>query len=556
MKGIRGLKIPRATPEIHFVTTLALFLPSILFRFQNHHDGYVLETAKLFRESLEQNIEYPFSQYGPLWSAILGISTYLFPEPLLLIGIRLISIICYAIAMYLSSKIFLLLTGKVFPLTPSFILVGTWYFFGPYYGWPSTFILPLVLLLSYLLCRSIYFVGPVQRNLFFVGMIVGAIQFGRAQIGIALLASVLLIGILFLGFKNTVLTLMGYATAVIGFIVFLSNFGMLENAIYDQIYFGFKFHLSSDRGASRIPFWTLGIALITILLGRVIFQIKESSRRFVRIIIWGLVNCVLGALILEILTSFELLYSFHWKLLQRAFVGIVLGLTIYCSYEGLKDLVGPKSTRTEGSLVSRRAKFALGLITLCVLTQIYPLFSSHHVWYSLIPVLLTSYLFLDSRKFLTTGTSYKFVAIQLLLFLTYFTLWQYSNFSASSQPPIKELVLTENEETNSLYKLLILTNKHIPMNSTVHNFCPDPTIFVVRDDLIPASRIFVWWEKFSQFKKYRMATNTPADYAVVCNGQDSFISTVVNPNDWKLIFNSTDEMHLRIYESIKAEGLI
>jgi hypothetical protein len=256
---------------------------------------------------------------------------------------------------------------------------------------------------------------------------------------------------------------------------------------------------------------------------------------------------------LEILTSFELLHSVHWKLLQRAFVGIVLGLTIYCSYEGIKDLVGPKLTRSEGSLLSRRAKFALGLITLCVLTQIYPLFSSHHAWYSLIPVLLTSFLFLDSKKFLTSKANYKFVAIQLLLFLTYFTLWQYSNFSASSHPPIKQIVLTDSEESKSLHKFLISTKEHIPMNSTVQNFCPDPTIFVVRDDLIPASRIFVWWEKFQQFKKYRMAAHKPADYAVVCDGQDSFISSVLNQNDWKLIFNSTDEMHIRIYESIKTE---
>lgn len=553
MMRFRGLKIRRVTPEIHFFTTLTLFLPSILFRFQNHHDGYVLETAKLFRESLSQNFEYPFSQYGPLWSAILGISTYVFPDPLLLIGIRLISIICYAIAMYLSSKIFLLLTGKDFPLTPSFILVGTWYFFGPYYGWPSTFILPLVLLLSHLLCNSIYSVGSVKRNLFFVGMIVGAIQFGRAQIGVVLLASVLLIGISFFGFKNTVLIVTGYVTTVAGFIIFLSSLGMLENAAYDQIYFGFKFHLSSDRGASRIPYWTLGIAVLTILLGRVIFQIKESSRKSVQIFIWGLVNSVLAVLILEILTSSELLYSFHWKLLQRAFVGFILGLTIYCSYEGLRNVAGFKATYSESSLLIRRATFALGLISLCVLSQIYPLFSSHHVWYSLTPILLTSYLFLESRKFLKTRTSYKFVGIQLLLFLTYFTLWQYSNFSASSQPPIKELVLTENEETKSLQGLLNSTKGLIPRKSTVQNFCPDPTIFIVRDDLIPASRIFVWWERFSQFEKYRMAAHKPADYAVVCDGQDSFVSTVVNQNDWKLIYSSTDQMHLRIYESIKAE---
>lgn len=541
------------TPATHFITTFTLLFPSIFVGFQNHHDGYVLETAKLFRESLEHNSDYPFSQYGPLWSAILGTSTYLFPEPLVLIGIRFISILCYATAMYFASKIFLLLTEKVFPLTPSFILVGTWYFFGPYHGWPSTFILPLVLLLSYLLCESIYLVGPVKRNLFFVGMIVGTIQFGRAQIGIALLACVLFIGILFLGFKNTVLTLIGYAVAVFGFILFLSSFGMLENATYDQIYFGFKFHLSSDRGATRIPYWTLGIAILTILLGRLIIQTKDNSRKSVQIIIWGLTNSVLGALILEILTHSELLSLVHWKFLQRAFVGIVLGLAIFCSYESLRDLVGFKKLHSEKSLLYRRARFGLGLISLSVLTQIYPLFSSHHVWYSLIPVLLTSYLLLDSRGFLNLKQSYKYVGIQLLLFLIYFTLWQYSNISSSSQPPIKELVLTENEETNSLRKLLISSNKYIPRNSTVQNFCQDPTIFIVRDDLIPASRIFVWWEKFSQFKEYRIAARNPADYALVCDEQYAVIFGVVNPNDWKLIFRSTDEMKIRIYESIKSK---
>ncbi len=552
-KKFNNSRLLSVTPATHFLTTFTLLFPSIFFGFQNHHDGYVLETARLFRESLEHNFDYPFSQYGPLWSAILGTSTYLFPEPLVLIGIRVISILCYATAMYFASKIFLLLTNKAFPLTPSFILVGTWYFFGPYHGWPSTFILPLVLLLSYLLCKSIYLVGPIKRNLFFVGIIVGIIQFGRAQIGIALLACLLLLGILFLGLKNTVLTLAGYAVAVLGFILTLLSFGMLEYAAYDQIYFGFKFHLSSDRGATRIPYWTLFIALITILSERVFLQTKRSYEKFWQIIILSLINSVLIVLILEILIPSDFFSSAHWKFLQRAFVGTVLGIAIYYSYESLRDLIRFKKIHGEESLLYYRARVGLGLISLSVLTQVYPLFSSHHVWYSLIPVLLTSYLVLDSRGFLNIKQSYKYFGIQLLLCLMYFTLWHYSNISSSSQPPIRELVLMDNEGTNSLRKLLSLTDKYIPKNSTIQNFCQDPTIFIVRNDLIPASRIFVWWEKFSQFEEYRTAARNPAEYALVCDEQHVVISDVVNPNDWKLIFRSTDEMKIAVYKSIKTK---
>jgi hypothetical protein len=63
----------------------------------------------------------------------------------------------------------------------------------------------------------------------------------------------------------------------------------------------------------------------------------------------------------------------------------------------------------------------------------------------------------------------------------------------------------------------------------------------------------VWWEKFSQFKEYRIAARNPADYALVCDEQYAVIFGVVNPNDWKLIFRSTDEMKIRIYESIKSK---
>ena len=105
------------SPKSHFLLTLILLTPTVLYRFQNHHDGYVLQTSRLFKLALQGGSEYPFSQYGPLWSLILGLSSFVFPDDFLLLGIRVVSVLACAFAIYLSAKISLIVVGRSIPLS-------------------------------------------------------------------------------------------------------------------------------------------------------------------------------------------------------------------------------------------------------------------------------------------------------------------------------------------------------------------------------------------------------------------------------------------------------
>jgi hypothetical protein len=542
------------TPVKHLFLTFFLLVPTIVFRFQNHHDGYVLQTSRLFKLALEGSFDYPFSQYGPLWSLILGLSNYLFPDNFLLLGIRTLSVLSCALAMYLSARIYLLILEQSLPLTLNLFFVATWYFFGPYYGWPSIFALPVVLAISLLITKELIFDKPPKLTYFWVGFLVGLIQNLRAQVGILLIFSLVFLQILFSTKQKIPQLIFGYTSSVATVFLFLYTKGMLSEALYDQYYFAFKFHISQDRGATRIPYWTLAVAIL-FLISTYLFIHKYFSKIQIRNRIQILISCsTLLILVFELFISNYILSFFHWRLLQRAYVGVILGIALFIFIRVILLMREKVSVSNDlfSSKQSRNAIISISAISLCVFSQVYPLFSSHHTWYSSLPILLVFSILTNNE---THQKLSKFdgmaIPITVLILFIYFFSWHLSNYQSSTRSITGQHVLVDKYERKETLEIKNYLDATVPRNSVVHNLCPDPTIFIVRKDLIPASRLSIWWLNFDKFDEYLKLTRNTSDFIVVCNEFDSRFS---RENPVEPEFETSNDVDFLVYPGDRFKG--
>lgn len=524
------------SPTSHFLLTLIILTPTVLYRFQNHHDGYVLQTSRLFKLALQGGSEYPFSQYGPLWSLILGLSGFVFPDDFLLLGIRVVSVLACAFAIYLSAKISLIVVGRSIPLSLTLFFIATWYFFGPYYGWPSIFLLPFALTMCLLLAKTLVLNENARFTYFYIGFCIGMIQNLKVQVGILLILTFLLLQFLFETKKAIPRLIAGYSISLLIMFLFLFTFDMFTEAVYDQYYFAFKFHLTSDRAATRVPYWTILIALTTFLLLYVVLVKFRSRFAFAYLLLlWSSISIL-------IIFSWELLFSnhglqfFHWRIIQRLYVGMLLGVVVFVLYR-ISLLVRNSSlefgrySSTEGST---KAIISIAAISLCVYSQVYPLFSSHHTWYSSLPILLTfSLLPIFTIKRGTSKVFLKSFVVLMVTLLVYTFNWHFTNIDFGERSINGQNILISRTDNRTLINVRAFLDLTIPKNSRVHNLCPDPTIFQLRRDLMPASRLSIWWDNFDRFESYLDLIDAPSDFFIVCS------QTIVSPTVGEIISQKT-----------------
>lgn len=521
------------SPHLDFCFIFFTLFPTTFFRFQEHHDGYVLATSKFMDEAFRGNFQYPFSQYGPLWSIILGILNSVSPDKYLLLSIRFFSVLCVAISVGILSQLSKKIFHRKLSFKFSFVIVITWYLFGPYYGWPSIFLLPIVSLIIVKFIKIIYKDGKSNINIFTIGILISLVQFLRIQVGISLL----IFSIIFCVFLKTKGLLIRFITGYLFgnslMLLYLEFIGALKPAIFDQFLFAFKFHLSSERGALRVPVWTLLILSITFFLTVNLQKMTYvlSLKNFEVIALIVLLTLV-AIYILEIIYPNDSLSYFHWRVTQRVFVGVVLGMVVFNFYVSCRNLIKNRKSSNGSRLQLIQIQFLLAGVAMAVATQTYPLFASHHVWYSLIPVLFSAYAQrvqkLELANFNHFVKYWKFIGLASLIYLL---AWNIDNISFSVKSPTKHIVYIEKSEADSLNEFRDFLDEQVPISAKVHNFCPDPTLYLVRDDLVPASRLIVWWNHFDQFSEYSVLAKQPADFAVVCaENLDSFKK--VNSGNW------------------------
>ena len=520
-------------PFSHFLITFLILTPSSFFGFQNLHDGYVLITSQFFKTSILEHTPYPFSQYGPLWSGFLGLIGFLSNSNWLLLAIRFMSVICYGVAIAFAVKILILITKQPVPPLFSVLFASSWYFFEPSHGWPSTFILPLSLIAAFIVIKKFLETRTSSFDALLVGFLIAIIQFNRLQVGVFLLVFYIFIIVFFRRIHFGILVLLGYLITIIGVICVLSYLSFFSDAFYDQVIMAANFHLNPERGSLRIPIWTLIIAsvftLILIVLSR---KIPTSALIILNLV--GVLTLSSIIVLTQILIPGEELYFIRWRILQRFYVGIILGLFIY-SVIASGILLLKSESRKNSRMVRNAPNFLLIATSAAVYSQNYPLFSGLHSWYASLPIWVTSYLFLkgknnELKRILQT----KLILICLIFSLLLPSIWSLQARNNSLRASINQIVWVNKIQENEFLELTNFAKIYIPLNSSLHNFCYDPLIFVVRPDIKPASRIFLWWERFEQFPNYRTLATQKSDYALVCFRSASQINWLVEQSGWSI----------------------
>ena len=92
-------------------------------------------------------------------------------------------------------------------------------------------------------------------------------------------------------------------------------------------------------------------------------------------------------------------------------------------------------------------------------------------------------------------------------------------------------------------------DKNVERGSSLHNFCTTPIVFVIRPDVTPASRIFLWWEHFEDFSQYRAAAKKKAEFALVCEERLTAFNSLFTSADWtqKATF---EDVNLSLYQKV------
>jgi hypothetical protein len=528
-KKFKAFKAPLPQSLLTF-----LFLaPSAFFSFQDLHDGYVIQTALMFENFVAGSSFVPFSQYGPLWSLVLGLVSLMSSPDLLLISIRFFSIFCYSASMYLLFGIVQLLTKKMPSPIINFFFISSWYFFGPYHGWPSTFVLPLSLTCFAIFSDLMLNSQKWRAKALFIGSLVALIQFGRLQVGFLLLFAFIFL-FLFFGLKRYVyFLLIGYSIVVAITFFTLNTQRVLYDSLYDLVIFPYGFHLSAERGATRIPIWTILIALFVLAAIRLDKTFFDSSlRKVFRFTIYFLLTTSTLIVICDLMIPSDISYWLRWRLLQRLYVGIFLGLLLSCLLEFGLIL---RSAKKKSLLCIRvdQINFGLSVLALAVYSQNYPLFSSHHTWYSSLPILLVSYILLREKLENPNNPRHKKGnSLVITLLVSTIGIWTINHSINAVRAPFEQIVWVSQEESVKYSAVKEFLDKNVERGSSLHNFCTTPIVFVIRPDVTPASRIFLWWEHFEDFSQYRIAAKKKAEFALVCGERLTVFDSLFNSANW------------------------
>lgn len=525
--------IMEAMKKSHLLVFLALF-PSIFFGFQLHHDGYTLQTSKFTADAWTANGHFPFSQYGPVWSVILASVSLLLPESLVLLGLRILSVFVYALSILISDRTFRLICKKSLPSSVPLMFVATWYLSGPYYAWPSTFALLFMILATY--CIALAFSKNDSKfHIFFAGCLISLTFMCRIQIG---LLGIVMISAYFLvlGMKNSFLQIwFGFLFNLSTFVALLKWSNWLTDSTYDFLIFSSRFHLAAERGTERLPTYTLIIGCTVAYCLNLI-----SSSQFILVRrgltgkIFGTLFCLsLTILMCDFLIPGNVLSFIRWRILQRLFAGLVLGLIIYSLLHVMKIFKGMLGARN-GKQTTLELKISglVAIFSLAVYSQNYPLFSAHHAWYSLLPALLSASIFYVSKSNRKVREEPR---LYLLLTILMIASYLYSNANNSTKAPMPEIVFISSNVSEEMEKYIEKSKFLIPKDAAVANLCSDPTIFVLRPDVKSNSRIYVWWDRFEQFPRYIAAAKEPTDYLMVCEDRNEVALSMFNQKEWALV---------------------
>lgn len=510
---------------------IIVWIPLVFIGFDSHHDGLILTNVNLLKDSLQNNGEWPFNQYGPFWIIPYSLITYFLPSNLVFLAIRAITVGFYLLTSYL----IFLCTKTISSRRLAYISVLTFFFSQPFltnYGtdlvpWPSAVVMPITALI-FLLMLQIYKESFSKTNLAIksvvIGMLLSAVLFSRVQIGLVLLISI----IFFMGFnrkfKSIYLIIIGFSVLTLIVSLLLMWRGWLNDAISDQYVFG-SIYLRGDTSSYPFPTFTIIgaiVFLVLIAIGPILSKLFSKKNTFIAFAVISFWAVALIYLLFKNSRDLSIINT-GVVLMRRFWISYFLAIIIFSIFEQAKrTYVNFKENNTlDRNLMLRNC---LVIISFVSELQIFPLFDQMHFWWGSVPAVILVILVSKERFFeiaVITKLNGK-VTNYLVIFFTILTLIplsaHYSILYNKMPNNISKYIYVPQKQSQGEVKLQQFFTENMVKDSTVLNLCADSNVFFNNSNYKSSSRIYIFWLSMSEVNTmYDSLSYSNPDFVVTCS---------------------------------------
>ncbi len=496
IKKIRNLVNQNKIHSLLILLMLAYWLPILRFGFDPHHDGLMIASVT--------NLDFgdssvPFNQYGPVWFIMLKLLSGLAPDSYLFLTLRIVTLVCYLIsflATYLFSRKFL---SQRYSLGVVIVLLAIQPFVTDFNSdmipWPSALSMFLIPAIGLLLLESDKFSASGKFNVRCVlaGSLVLLTTLTRVQIGLALLATILLLLSIYQRWKNLFSLLLGFISSFVIAIGLLVQLGWVRSLTHDVIGFGSTYVLG-DQATFPKPVWTTLLTLIFVFsfIGLQLFPVLSTRNfKFVSAVA-AMFFLVLGGYVvfterqLNPIQTLTVLFRRIWisGLLSATVLGLLL--LMYTFFRARKVPDFKMSTLVAMTSVAQ--------------LQVWPLFDQMHAWWAATPCVILAAVLLKSLNPLASLSNrsksiYEHVllgVVSLIAFATFVSTM--SHIRVPLQINGFSGILISEDEGAELSAVNGFLRSQVSENDVVLNLCTNANIFF-DPEFLPdsAARSFVFW---------------------------------------------------------------
>lgn len=489
-------------------------VPVIFLNFDSHHDGLIVQTVINMKESIQNNGSWPYNQYGSFWIFIFTFGTWFLPTDLILLGIRIITLICYWVSGWMIYRLTLLFSTKRLAIWTAVYLFISHPFYGgwnsSFLPWPSAIAMPLILGACWLIVnyevksnKEIFKVKASKKPIILIGILTSMILGTRLQIGILLVLFIFL----FLWFNSkrseAWILISSVMISILAWSAFLIKNDWLNDSLDDSLRLASTF-LSGDR--IHYPFPGMTVLLSFVIAVGVILLLEYKLENLKKI---GILGILLGTPL--IIYGIHKLYlvqnqnndlANYIALLQRKLMaGMLFGSLLAYAFLSVRALFKSKIQ----VIIKGKEMILLYGFSAIAAFQSWPFFDQMHIWWASVPGIILILIVLDKVRI---KVNLKFNHISVLSIIA--MLFLFVPLTAQLLDDRKEL---KSSGLSSVYGLSIYEDQNmslkefftsnIPNGSSVLNLCPNPDVYFVDSQYRQANRFPVYWSTFSRINSIR-----------------------------------------------------
>lgn len=521
----------------YWITILILVLvnfSTIIYGFHPHHDGLMLATVRLLRESFLNNGEWPFNQYGLFWAFPYFLVSLLVDGSNLLFAIRTLTLLMYAATGYLTYKIALDMYGvRVAKIALALFIILRPLGLEPL-PWPSSISMILTITSLLLLQKSFRPKANLHANICtaIAGAMTSANLFSRVQVGLLILIATCIV--LFRFHKAfTWYFLAGFTAFTSVFFIFLASQNWLMAALKDEFLFGWLI-AGSDETDRSLPKTSLMFSMAILVIIIAYRFGKFQSKRFEKFVLLFILSFSIVVLSLNQQTFTTLFGKFVVGVIL-AFITVALAQFWKCWHARQVD------------------KTLLLLFALASMSQIYPLFDVMHAWWGVSPLVILMAFVIDGQVFKVANKGFLFfifISFSMLIIFPYVNSIRAETAQVSSDDlNFVRLPLNSQADYKNVTGFL---QGHLSPKSSLLNLCSDARVFFGPRYSISASRYFIYWKTMGASSEIRHEImKSKPTHVIVCNPFSLKDDEVISKFTSEPYFEVAESESISIYSNDK-----